>query len=185
MYAYVVQIVDAARSYSQAMSSLRKQLRSSPQQTAMPALPAMPAVGAPPAAVNSGIFNRIAILVARIKQHAAYTSTMGSDMGIIAPANNINIATMAPDLSIRLESGFPLLRWKKGDSDGVNIYVDRHDNAGFVFLRRTVRTSYLDSEPLAPNTFTATWDYKVRYLIEDDEVGLFSSTISINILRGS
>ena len=78
-----------------------------------------------------------------------------------------------------------MLKWKKGESDGVNIYVDRHDNAGFVFLRRTVRNSYLDSAPLPPNTFSATWDYKIRYLIEDDEVGLFSSTISINVLRGS
>lgn len=74
---------------------------------------------------------------------------------------------------------FLLLKWKKGDSDSVNIYVDGHDNLGFVLLRSTVR----NTAPLAPNTYTATWDYKLRYKIGDDEVGNFSPIISINVLR--
>jgi hypothetical protein len=183
MFAYTVQMLEAARQYTQALSSLRRQLRSSPQQIAMPAMPALPNIGNVPAAVNSGIFNRLSILVNTIKQHSAYTPTMGTDLGIVAPVVTFNPSAMTPDLSIRLEAGFPLLKWKKGDSDGVNIYVDRHDNLGFVLLRSTVRNTFLDTAPLAPNTYTATWDYKLRYKIGDDEVGNFSPIISINVLR--
>ena len=183
MYAYTVQMLEAARQYTQAMSSLKKQLRSSPQQVVMPAMPALPNIGNIPGVVNSGVFNRLVIMVNTIKQHGAYTPTMGTDLGIVAPVIPFNPATMTPDLNIRLEAGFPLLRWKKGDADSVNIYVDRHDNNGFVLLRHTVRNTYLDIEALAPNTYTATWDYKLRYMIGDDEVGNFSPIISINVLR--
>lgn len=183
MFAYTVQMLEAARQYTQAMSTLKKQLRSSPQQVAMPAMPVLPNIGNVPAAVNSGVFNRVAIMVNTIKQHGAYTPTMGTDLGIVAPVVPFNPSAMTPVLSIRLEAGFPLLKWKKGDADSVNIYVDRHDNNGFVLLRNTVRNEYLDTQALPPNTYTATWDYKLRYKIGDDEVGNFSPIISINVLR--
>lgn len=183
MFAYLVQLSDASRQYAQAVTNMKKQARSAPQQIMLPALPVSPTVNTPPTMVSSGIFNRVIILVAIIKQHSAYSVTMGTDLGIVAPVIPFNPATMTPDLTIRIESGFPLLRWRKGESDGVHIYVDRHDNNGFVLLRRTVRNSFLDSHPLPPNTFTATWDYKVRYLIEDDEVGNYSPVISINVFR--
>jgi hypothetical protein len=35
------------------------------------------------------------------------------------------------------------------------------------------------------NEFTATWDYKARYLVGDDEVGQFSPVISINVIKDS
>jgi hypothetical protein len=183
MFAYLVQLSEATRLYTQAVTNMKKQARTAPQQIALPALPALPNIGNAPNTVNSGIFNRVTILVAIIKQHSAYSNTMGTDLGIVAPVTPFNPSTMTPDLNIRIESGFPLLRWKKGESDGVNIYVDRHDNNGFVLLRRTVRNSFLDAQPLPQNTYTATWDYKIRYLLEDDEVGNFSPVISINVFR--
>ena len=145
----------------------------------------MPSIGTPPSAVSSGIFNRLVLLVIRIKQSVAYTAAMGQDLGVIPPVQNFDPNAMQPALTLRLEAGFPLLEWKKGESDGVHLYVDRRDGNGFVLLVRTVKTAYIDTQPLPPNTFTASWDYKVRYLIGDDEVGAFSSVLSINVLRAS
>ncbi len=183
MYSYVVQLQDAGHQYWTAVSSVKKQLRSSPQQTTAPVLPAAPSVGTPPTAVNSGIFNRVALLVARIKQSSAYTAAMGQDLNIIPVTTTINPSDMVPNLSIRIDAGHPLLKWKKGNADGVQLYVDRRDNNGFVALAKVFRNTYLDSMPLPTNTFTATWDYKARYLIGDDEVGQFSPVISINVTR--
>jgi hypothetical protein len=183
MFAYVVQLHEAGHQYWTAVSSLKKQLRSSPQQSAAPAIPASPAVSASPAPVNSGIFNRILLLVARIKQSSVYTTAMGEDLNVIPPVVTINPNDMIPNLTIRLDAGHPLLKWKKGDADGLQLYVDRRDNAGFVPLAKVFRNTYLDIEMVPANVFTATWDYKARYIIGDDEVGQFSPLISINVIR--
>ena len=185
MFSYLVQLNDATVQFAQSLSSTKRTLRSSSQQMAMSALPALPNIGTPPTPVNSGIFNRVTLLVARIKQHAAYTAAMGQDLGIVAPVVPFNPGTMQPNLSVRLESGYPKLKWTKGESDGLKIYVDRHDNAGFVLVKQTVKTSFLDTEPLPPNTYSVTWDYKAKYLIEDDEVGVFLQVLSINVVRAS
>ncbi|MEO5644236.1 MAG: hypothetical protein ABIQ40_13240 [Bacteroidia bacterium] len=183
MFTYVVQMQDAAHQYWTSLSGLKRQLRSAPQQIAAPAIPVAPAAGSPPSAVNSGIFNRVILLVARIKQSSAYSETMGQDLNIIPSVTAINPNDMVPNLSIRLEAGHPLLKWKKGDADGVQLYVDRRDTNGFVLLAKVFRNTYLDVLVLPANIFTATWDYKARYLIGDDEVGQFSTVISINVLR--
>jgi hypothetical protein len=183
MFAYIVQLNDAMNQYTLALTSTRRTLRTSSQQIPLSGLPSLPNIGAAPTAVNSGIFNRVTLLVSRIKQHAAYTVAMGQDLGIIAPVVPFTPGTMQPNLSVRLESGFPKLKWTKGEADGVKIYVDRHDNAGFVLIKQTVKNSFLDTTPLPVNTYSVTWDYKAKYLIEDDEVGLFSQVLSINVIR--
>jgi len=183
MYSYVIQMQDTAHQFYNSYTELKKQLRNSPQQIAAPALPALPSAGIPPAPVGSGIFNRIVLLVARIKQNSAYSETMGQDLNVIPSVAVFNPADLVPNLSIRLEAGRPLLKWKKGDADGVQLYVDRRDNNGFVHLARVSRNTYLDVTNVPVETFTATWDYKGKYMIGDDEVGQFSPTISINVMR--
>ena len=183
MFAYVIQMQDAAHQFYSSYTMLKKQLRSSPQQIAAPVLPAVPSAGSPPAAVNSGIFNRIVLLVNRIKISSAYSETMGQDLNIIPATSTVNPNDFIPNLSIRLDAGHPLLKWKKGDADAVQLYVDRRDNNGFMPLARTTHNTYLDTMNVPAETFTATWDYKGRYVIGDDEVGQFSQTISINVIR--
>jgi hypothetical protein len=185
MFSYSVQLLDSAHQYWTAVSSVKKLLRSSPQQLAAPVLPAVPSVGTPPTLVNSGIFNRIVLLVARIKQSSAYSAAMGQDLGIIPSSTIVNPNDMVPNLSIRLDAGHPFMKWTKGTADGVQLYVDRRDNNGFVPLSKVFRNNYLDTASLPLAAFTATWDYKARYLIGDDEVGQFSPVISINVVRTS
>lgn len=183
MFAYMIQLYDASVQYAQALSSIKRNLRSSTQQVAMAALPVLPGNTNAPAPVNSGIFTRISQLVARIKVHAAYTTAMGQDLGIIAPVVPFDPNTMQPSLRISLEAGFPKLKWNKGMADATKLYVDRHDNAGFVLLKQTVKNTFLDTEALPANTYSVTWDYKARFMLDDDEVGVFSQTLSINVIR--
>lgn len=182
-YAYEVQLHEFARQLSKAVGEHKRLARSSATQQAMPAFPAMPALGTAPAAVNSGIFNRIAKLVQRLKYHLSYTDAIGRDLGIVASVPVFNPNAMQPDLSIRLNAGRPHLKWKKGDSDFIKLFVDRHDNRGFVLLAQVFRNEYIDIAELPEGVFGATWDYKGRYMIGDDEVGQFSQVISINVMR--
>lgn len=183
MFEHVFLTLNAYKQTVQALTSLKNQLRSSLLQTLMSNLPQPPYIGDPPDLVNNGIFNRIPLLIARIKQHPNYTTAIGQDLDLIPAETPFNPNDMLPDLTVKLDAGHPLLRWKKGVADGVHIYVDRHDGNGFVLLARTVKNQYLDTSALPPNTFSVTWEYKVRYLFGDDEVGQFSQVISVNVLR--
>ena len=182
MYQYLVNGVDAVRLYMQSLIQLRKSLRAS-SQSPMGAIPVLPPLGAAPSSVQTGIFARINALVYRIKHHAGYTTAIGQDLDIISPVSTFNPATMKPELKVRLEAGYPVVTYVKGEADGIQLYVDRRDNNGFVLLDKILRTKYIDVHPLPPNTFTATVDYKAKYLISDDEVGLESDIVTITIVR--
>lgn len=182
-YSITIARQNAARQYWIAMSNSKKLLAHTSQQTPM-SMPAPMNLGDDPPLVNNGIFDRVAAIVTSIRQHPAYTAAIGQDMGIVPPAVvPVNPATLQPNLSVKLEAGYPHLRWTKGDTDGVNIYVDRHDGNGFVLLKHTTKGEYIDPTPLPANTYSVTWEYKIRYLFGDDEVGQFSTVISVNVVR--
>lgn len=183
-FSYAVLMQDAAKQYWVSFSNLKKRLLHSPVQTLTGVFPQPIDLGMEPLMVPDGIFDRVTALVSTIKMHPNYTVAIGQDLGIIPPpVVPVNPATMQPVLTVKLEGGYPLLKWKKGDSDGVHIYVDRNDGNGMVLMKRTVKTECIDAHPLPPNTVSASWGYQIIYLLEDDEVGLRSAIITVNVLR--
>lgn len=183
MYQYIITLKDGCKQAAQSLTQLGKLLRSAPSQSAMGAIPSLPVAGTPPASVQTGIFNRVAVAVARIKLQSTYTTAMGTDLGIIAPASSFNPATAQPVLTVKLQAGYPLLKWRKGEADGIHLYVDRQDGNGFISLDKLMRNEYIDIAPLPANTNVATWEYKARFLINDDEIGVFSAPVSITVFR--
>jgi hypothetical protein len=61
--------------------------------------------------------------------------------------------------------------------------VDRKDGAGFVLIGRLLKLDYIDVVPLPTNTVLAEWDYKARYVIGNDPVGLMSSVVSVVVKK--
>lgn len=181
-FTQTVQYNDDVHQHARAVALFKKQLRNASQQIPVTAFPVPPSPPTLTAGQASGIFNRVVQLADRIRSHAAYTPAIGQSLGIVYPENNIDFNTIAPELTVRLDAGHPLLHWKKGPADGVAIYVDRRDGNGFVHLADTVKVAYLDTASLPTGTYSATWDYKIRYFIGDDEVGLFSVVISVNVI---
>lgn len=181
---YMVRLQEATKQYWISVANLKRRLNHSVQQTFSAVLPAPIDLGPIPPMVADGIFDRVTVLVSRIKMHPAYTVAIGQDLGIVPPpAVPINPATMMPEFTVTLQGGYPLLKWKKGVSDGVHIYVDRQDGNGMVLDKRTIKAEYLDTHPLPTGTYAATWKYQIIYLLEDDEVGLPSTIISVNVFR--
>lgn len=166
-----------------AMTAFVRNLRNSSTQTAVGAVPVVPAMLPLPQSVMAGIFNRLITYVRRIRQHANYTVTIGQDLDIIPPVSTFNPATAKPELTARLSGGYPVLKWKREKADGIYLYVDRRDNNGFVLIDKLVRVEYVDVAPLPANTFTATWDYKAKFMIDDDEIGLFSEIVTVSVVR--
>lgn len=183
MFQYIIQLKDNLKLASQSYAEIGKFLKSTSQQSPMNALPPVPVAGTPPAAVLTGIFARIVGYVQRIKYHANYTTAIGGELGIISPPNTFNPATVKPVLKGNVISGHPKITWRNGKADGVQLYVDRLDNNGFVLLAKRNSTSYIDIAPLPANTQFVTWHYKAKYIIDDEEIGLDSDILAIEVLR--
>ncbi|MBC7694973.1 MAG: hypothetical protein H7141_05935 [Burkholderiales bacterium] len=147
------------------------------------ALPAVPSMGTPPPAVTEGIFERASKMAGRAKLSLNYTEAIGADLGIISPSSTVDVATLQPELKIKIDVGKPHVRWIKGYSDALDLYADRDDGQGFILIGRFTRNEYLDITPLATGKVFDEWKYKGIYVIADTQVGLYSNVISVDVKR--
>lgn len=117
----------------------------------------------------------------RIKAHPAYTEAMGNLLGIIGAENSLDLATSKPVLSGKDQSGgVVMLKYVKSKSDGVNIYSQRENDADFVFLARVSSLLYTDNRPLLVQGKPELRRYTTVYVLNDEELGLFSDELVVS-----
>jgi len=68
-------------------------------------------------------------------------------------------------------------------TEGIDIYVDRQDGAGFVFLATDTKPNYLDTVVLPEGVESAVYEYKAIYRIDDEQVGQFSDPIRVTVTK--
>jgi len=90
---------------------------------------------------------------------------------------------MKPVLKTRLELGHPVILWTKGHADSLDIYVNRNDGAGEVYLANDTQPDYTDTTPLPTGGASASWDYRAAYKIGDDQVGHFSDVVKVAVRK--
>src|SRR3989339_593979 len=184
MFKYLMDMQEAYKTNKQEVTGYKNVLRDGPLGAPLGAVPVGPTLPVPPAAVSAGIFIRISQLVSRIKGNPAYNKqTIGEDLGIVGDEQVIDIPNLKPILKSRLDAGRPMIIWKKGPADAIDIYVDRKDGAGFVFLVTDTFPDYLDTFPVPAGVQTAVWDYKAVYSINDEQVGQFSDPMPVTVSR--
>jgi hypothetical protein len=99
------------------------------------------------------------------------------------PGNSFDPDTAKPELTVKVIGGFPEVRYKREKAHGIFLYVDRRDGNGFVLIDKMVLMEYVDRTPLPANTFHVIWEYKARFMVINEEVGEFSETVVVNVLR--
>lgn len=181
-FGYIIQYQNDLKQHQQAITQYKKRLRTDSAQANLGPMPVF-IPPTPPLEVPGGIFNRLNTLVYNIKHSTGYTAAIGQALNIIPPATVFNPNTTAPEFTVRLDGGHPYLKWKKGIFDAMAIYSDRGDGNGFVFVGHRMKPDFLDVTALPANSYSATWSYKIRGMLGDDEVGLFSEVISINVIK--
>ena len=183
MFKYVLRMQEAFKTFKQAVSAYKNLLRDGQQSETPSPLPVAPTLPAPPVLVNDGIFWRARKLVARIKAHPNYNQAIGEGLGIVGDEHVVDRLELKPVLKSRLDGEYPVIIWKKGVADRINIYVDRKDGKGFVFLTTDSQPDYIDKHPMPKGVESLVWDYKAIYLIGDDQVGQFSEPIQVTVTR--
>jgi len=149
-------------------------------------LGAYPTTGASPAAppaVPAGIFKRTAKLVQRIKNHVNYTPAIGEDLGIEAHGTLRSGVILKPELTVTIDAEHPVIKWKKGNTTAADLYVDRNDGRGRLFLATATVPHYTDAFELPAGNTTGLWTYMAIYKTGEDQTGVFSNPVTIAISR--
>jgi hypothetical protein len=182
-FQYIINTMESYRQYVLNLAGYKNMMKHASLNQHIGTLPAMPTLPAAPPMVAEGIFDRIGKMVTRIKASLNYTDNIGSDLGVIAASSTINISTLQPEINIKVDVGKAHLKWVKGIADGIDLYADRNDEQGYVYVGRLSRNEYLDITPMAANKVYDEWHYKGIFVIADQQVGLYSVIKSIDLKK--
>ncbi len=185
MFNYVLDAQEAFKTFKQDLSAYKNMLRDGegagiPPITAFPVAPTLPVV---PTLVKKGIFFSVREIVTRIKANSNYTTNIGEDLGIVGDEETVEINKLKPVLTSEMVTGHPVIKWTKGHADALDIYVDRNDGAGFVFLATDSQPDYTDTTPLPQGVDSAVWEYQAIYKIADEQVGKYSESIKVTMTK--
>lgn len=180
MFEYAVKLVDSFSKTKKDKTTFKNQLRDGPESKTPLSVPQF-TVQKPPVSVPPGIFKRITSLVRKIKVHDNYTPAIGKHLDIIGPDTYLDINTLKPKLKIRYTADRPVIKYRKGKTDGVDIYVDRDDGKGFVFLATDKEPDYIDPTEVPDGVKSIVWRYRARYRIGEKQIGQFSNTVSVTV----
>jgi len=181
-FAYIVGLLATFRDYSQQVTAykdqLRRRLTNSPVLGAIPAPPATPVFPSP---VVDDIFGRTQKLVQLIKNNAAYTVAMGKDLGIVPIVVAGRETVLKPIIALTLNGNQPVISIRKQKAQSINLYVDRGDDKGFVFLATSTTAKYVDVSPLPLPRQSAIWTYEAIYCQNNKEIGQRSDPAKITV----
>jgi len=77
-------------------------------------------------------------------------------------------------------NGVVTLNFSKYNSDGVNIYSKRENDADWVLLTRASVSPFVDTRPLLEAGKPELRDYCATYILKDKEIGNYSDEVVVN-----
>jgi len=179
-FTYVLNAQTQVAAYSQQWTAYKNAARNGSDPALGPS-PVAPLFNAPPPAVAPGIIGRATALVARIKPAPGYTDSIGQALQIIGAAHPVDPTTLKPILDVGLDAGHVVIGWVKQGMDALELWVDRGDGKGFVFLAIDSIPDYTDTATMPPAGQSALWKYKGIYIQADQRVGQWSDVVSIPV----
>lgn len=182
-FTYVLDMQNRVKTYSKDWTAYKNILRSNSKAVTLGDAPVW-APGTAPATVQADISGRFGRLVQRIKSNDNYTEAIGKDLDIMAigaPLTPADLAELKPILKVHLVAGQPVVEWKKGDADSIEIF--KAEGTGeYKFLEFDLHPHYPDRSPLPAAGQSAIWKYKAIYRLGDERVGQWSDEVSVSVM---
>lgn len=117
--------------------------------------------------------------ISNIKTLPGYTVGIGEALQIISPSTSADYATFKPVLTAETFGSKLRLRFKKMETDGVNIYRKKTDSSEWQFVARANKSpydqSYINTIPGQPEL----WQYRAFGVVNDNEIGQASAIIEV------
>lgn len=142
------------------------------------------------AVLRQGVEKRTRALIARLKSHPAYTSTLGEQLGIVAPtegAGTIKPLTTAsrnsqPRMTGLLSAdGKVGIRFVKNGYSGIIIYGRRGDEKELTILAKQLRSPFMDERANLVAGEPETREYRAIYLDGDQPAGKPSDVLVVTV----
>jgi hypothetical protein len=114
-----------------------------------------------------------------VKRKAAYTATIGSDLGIVGGTNAFNSATYKSSLKIDLHPGYINLKFVKKGIEGINLYSRKKGELNWEKLGFYAHSPCVDVRPLAIAGQAENREYMCVGIIKDHEIGVQSDIVSV------
>jgi hypothetical protein len=183
LFSYIVNLMELYYTNYLNLAGYKNMMKFAEGQQHLSFIPKLPPLPTEPTLVPEGIFDRVSKLVKRIKASTTYNDHIGSDLGIVAPTESVDVTTMQPNIKITLNVGKPYLKWTKGKAEALDLYVDRNDGQSFTYIGRFLHAEYLDVTDLDPDKIYDEWHYKGIYVKADKQVGLYSKVSSVDLKK--
>jgi hypothetical protein len=168
-----------ADDYKQNWTKIKNEARYGSDEPIISPFPEPVNVTTPPTIVAPGVEKRFRELVNIIKANPNCTPGIREALGIEKDETVFNPNEGKPTFKIELNSGSPVLKWKKGQYEGVEVWVNR--GSGFVKAERDLRPPFVDKHTLPPVGQSAVWTYKMIYLLNDETIGQWSSEEKVTV----
>ena len=135
-------------------------------------------------AVAPGVEARFRALVQLIKANSNYNETIGLALGIEgAQQVGPDLTSIQPVIDALIFGNHVNVKWGWGGNgaylDICELQVDRGDGKGFGLLAFDTTPGYTDTQPFP--TTPATWTYRAIYRVGDNQVGVWSQTVSVTV----
>ncbi|MBS4028752.1 MAG: hypothetical protein KGZ58_08945 [Ignavibacteriales bacterium] len=122
-------------------------------------------------------------MVAHMKTHKDYTPAIGEDLGVVLPATpSKGSPTAKPTFTATLLATGVRLDWPKDIYSGVIVQGKRGEETAFILLGTDTRSPFEDTRvninPAKPETRI----FRMRYVLNDEEVGLWSDEVKVYCL---
>jgi hypothetical protein len=134
---------------------------------------------------NAADFGDLRSTIAAFKTNSGYTDAIGQDLGVVGPADLFDPDTYQGELKdLTLTApGTVRVRFGKagGNVDAVHVYMRRQGTSQWIFLARDSQSPYFDTTPLAESGKPEIREYRVRGVIDDEEIGDYSATLQITV----
>ncbi|MGK4566242.1 hypothetical protein [Flavobacterium sp. 3HN19-14] len=164
--------------YKQSWTKYKNTLRKSSANETLD-FPELPAFCPAPPAVAPDLLNRFTAMANRIKLHPSYNLTIGRQLGILnIGAAALQDETVQPLIKVIMRDSKVSLVWKKSGFTG--IHVEKDSGNGFTTHDKVFSKIYIDNASI-PQGKHATWKYRAIYLSGDDQIGLWSPVVSVNV----
>jgi hypothetical protein len=130
---------------------------------------------------RNNMVNLIRAEARRIKARATYTDGQGAQLGIVGARDRHDLSISHPELSgTDLSGGVVSLNFSKYNSDGVNIYSKRDNDADWQLLHYASISPFMDVRPLLEVGKPELRYYCAVYVVKDKEIGNYSHEVVVN-----
>lgn len=178
---WLLQAINSVSTYSVGLVDFKNILRNGGNLGTMPIIPVLPAT---PPITSGGMEKRFRDLIQDAMRSAAMTEAIAKDLGILAPEaiTTANALDAKPTFKLIYSSGgHPMIVWKKGAFEGVEIQKSV-DGINFNKLDRDYKPDFTDKTDLPAPTTAEVWYYRLIYLINETEpIGQWSDVQSISV----